>query len=572
MAPEARRPAPPALPVAPASEPISVRQFGKYVLVRKLAEGGMAEIFLAKQVGAEGFERNVVVKRMLKHLSGVTDFVGMFLDEARLAARLAHQNIVQIYDLGAADGCYFICMEYLAGEDFSTVLRTAGRRREYVPLNVTVRVIIDAAMGLHFAHEFADEEGKPLKLVHRDISPSNVFVTYQGQVKLLDFGIAKAESRVTNTTAGVVKGKYMYMAPEQARGIGVDRRADIFSLGVSLYEALTNVRPFAHDSDLAILNAVLKGQFTPPRKLRAEIPPELEAVVLKAMATNVEERYQTSAQFAGDLEAFAAGNTSSSGGTQVAMYMRESFGEKRITEKTRIPSLSSLAASGVDVPGFANPLSPRTDPETTVPPLKPKTPAGQLAQAQGETGTMVVQTTAGRSKGLLVAAAVTVGLAGAGFGAYQAFLKPVPPPAPPPERVAKVVDERPDDAPVLVPAQAIDAGLAAAVDTRPPPPPPPPKEPRLVQLSIGDITKVVGKAYGGIAKCFSEHKDDLPSTKGQAKVTFTIVGSGKVTAASSDMSEKPVGRCLEVQVKALKFPANKDKEISLTLPFAYNTQ
>ena len=204
----------------PPREPVgqvAVRPFGTYFLVRKLAEGGMAEIFLAKQVGVEGFERNVVIKRMLQHLSNVPDFVSMFLDEARLASRLAHPNIVQINDLGFADGCYFISMEYLPGEDFSTVLRTSARRREYVPYHVSLRVIAEAARGLHYAHEFTDAKGKPLNIVHRDISPSNIFISYTGQVKVLDFGIAKAESRVTNTTAGVVKGKYMYMSPEQAR-------------------------------------------------------------------------------------------------------------------------------------------------------------------------------------------------------------------------------------------------------------------------------------------------------------------------------------------------------------------
>ena len=204
----------------------SVIPFGKYVLVRALAQGGMAEIFLAKQVGAEGFERNVVIKRMLKQLSANPEFVNMFLDEARLAGRLAHQNIVQIYELGQVEGSYYICMEYLAGEDFATVLSGARGRRMHLPLDVVVQVIIGAAHGLHFAHEFTDEDGAPLNIVHRDISPANIFVTYQGQVKVLDFGIAKAESRVAQTTAGQVKGKVMYKPPEQARSGPIDRRAD----------------------------------------------------------------------------------------------------------------------------------------------------------------------------------------------------------------------------------------------------------------------------------------------------------------------------------------------------------
>jgi len=219
----------------PTTPDTSVKRFGKYFLVRKLAEGGMAEIFLAKLVGAEGFERDVVIKRMRDALTHDTNFVNMFLDEARLAVRLVHPNVIQIHELGLEAGCYFICMEYLPGEDFSTVVRTAHQKRQYVPYHLVARVIADAANGLHFAHEFTDSSGRNLGIVHRDISPSNVYLTYQGQVKVLDFGIAKANSRVTNTAAGTVKGKYVYMAPEQARGEAVDRRADVFSLGVSLY-------------------------------------------------------------------------------------------------------------------------------------------------------------------------------------------------------------------------------------------------------------------------------------------------------------------------------------------------
>ncbi|MHB8875918.1 MAG: protein kinase domain-containing protein [Myxococcaceae bacterium] len=555
----------PGAPPKDLGEPIAVRSFGKYFLVRKLAEGGMAEIFLAKQVGAEGFERNVVIKRMLRHLSGVTDFVGMFLDEARLAALLAHQNIVQIYDLGQTDGCYYICMEYLAGEDFSTVLRTAGRRREYVPLSVTVRVIADAAHGLHFAHEFTDPQGKPLKLVHRDVSPSNIFVTYQGQVKLLDFGIAKAESRVTNTTAGVVKGKYMYMAPEQARGQPVDRRADVFSLGVSLYEALTNVRPFAHDNDLAILNAVLRGQYTPPRRLRPDLPPELEAVIVRALAPRVSDRYQSAAELASELEAFAAGSTSSSGGTQVASYLRQSFGEERIAAKTRIPSLPTMAASGVDVPGFSNPLATKTDPEVPVTVACPV--PGETATRVARPGEVAMDSPP-RRRPLLAIAAVALGACGVAFGGWQLFQRPAAAPLPPP------VVERP--------AGQVDAGALLAVA-----PPPPvaaavvdagPAEvrravaPKPVQLTIADIQKIVRRGSGAITRCFEEHKEDLPGDKGQVSVTFTIVSSGKVSAAASDLGGKPVGRCLEAQVKALRFPAHRDKEVSLTLPFAYQVK
>ncbi|NOJ83122.1 protein kinase domain-containing protein [Myxococcus xanthus] len=322
-----------------------LQPYGPYVLVRKLAEGGMAEIFLAKLLGADGFERNVVIKRMLPHLTNNPDFVEMFRDEARLAAKLAHPNIVQIQELGFAEGCYYICMEYLAGEDFSTTLRLAGRKRHYVPLPVVLRVLIDAARGLHFAHEFTNEAGQPLNVVHRDISPSNLYLTYQGQVKVLDFGIAKAESRLVNTRTGVVKGKYMYMAPEQARGKEVDRRADIFALGVSLYEALTHVRPFSRENDLAVLNALLQGELKPPRELRPDLPEELEAILLKAMAFKPEDRYPTAEAFADALETFLSEHLSGSGAMPLGTFLKGHFGEERFTERSRIPTLATLNAT-----------------------------------------------------------------------------------------------------------------------------------------------------------------------------------------------------------------------------------
>jgi serine/threonine protein kinase/ABC-type branched-subunit amino acid transport system substrate-binding protein len=317
-----------------------VEAFGKYVLVQKLAEGGMAEIFLAKQT-AEGFERNVVVKRMLANLSRQPEFVAMFLDEARLAARLAHPNIVPIYDVGRQDDFYFICMEYLAGEDLSAILRMVRGRRCEVPIAVALRIVIDAARGLHHAHELVDDDGRPLHLVHRDVSPANVFVTYGGQAKLLDFGIAKAESRVTSTTIGVVKGKYHYMAPEQGRAGLVDRRADVFSLGVTLYEALTLVRPFVRDMTEAVMSAAASGDCPPPRALRADVPAELERVVVRAMAVDPDARPATARELADALERAGVAPASED---QVGDWLRALSGDDRIATRTRIPSLASFSA------------------------------------------------------------------------------------------------------------------------------------------------------------------------------------------------------------------------------------
>jgi serine/threonine protein kinase len=543
--------------------PEAVRAYGHYFLVRKLAEGGMAEIFLAKQMGAEGFERNVVIKRMLAHLSSVPDFVGMFLDEARLAARLAHPNIVQINDLGLADGCYYICMEYHPGEDFSTILRTASRRHEYVPLSVVSRVIIEAAQGLHFAHEFTDEAGKPLNIVHRDISPSNIYVTYQGQAKLLDFGIAKAESRVTQTTAGVVKGKYMYMAPEQAGNGVVDRRADVFSLGVTLYEGLTNRRPFARDTDLAILNAVLKGDYKRPRDVRPDLPPELESIVLKAMAQHKEERYASSAELANALERYLL-TSSTAGGGQVSVYLRTLFGEVRMAEKTRIPTLASLAQAGVDVPGLPNPKSPVTSPEAA---SEPSTQTVHGGAARSSTQVPVIR----RSALPLVGTAVVGLLAGGGaLWAWNHYPDNpdhrgpivVPPPAPTATVVAPpAMDAGPREAPDAGRSEELPPARPDAGAHLPPP----------VHLTPEQVQKYSLKQYFRVMQCFNQHKADLQSDSGRVFVLLTIEPSGRASDVKLEgpVAETAVGQCLVKQVGQMSFPRNLEHGLRLKQALDY---
>ncbi|MGQ0507027.1 MAG: protein kinase domain-containing protein [Myxococcaceae bacterium] len=550
---------------APAEPVVSaVRPFGKYFLVRKLAEGGMAEIFLAKQVGAEGFERNVVIKRMLQHLTQISDFVKMFLDEARLAARLSHPNIVQINDLGLADGCYYICMEYLPGEDFSALLRSAARRREYVPLNVVARVVADAAHGLHFAHEFKDEEGKALNIVHRDVSPSNIFVTYQGQVKMLDFGIAKAESRVTNTTAGVVKGKYMYMCPEQARGQPVDCRADVFSLGVSLYEACTNTRPFSKDNDLAVLNAVLRCEYTPPRRVRPDLPPELEAIILRAMSPDPNARFQSAQEMAVELEHFVTSSSSATGGLQVSAYVQNLIGQERVTSRMRIQTLAAMAASGVDVPGFSNPYSPRTQAQDSPP---AKEPEGATRMVGTPPSVVAAVRRKRRTRRMLVGAVVAV-LLGGGAAVWRSIQPPL-------EQVGKedpvMAPEKQPQRP-QPPVATADAGMIVTKDREPPPPlpPPPPNKPP-VRLTSKDIQGKLSAYQAQVYPCFVQHRGDLSTEQGQIPFGLTILSSGKVVNAkvTGPLAGTGVGGCVERKIANIKFPRHLDKEISLNTGYTY---
>ncbi|MFO0600951.1 MAG: protein kinase [Myxococcaceae bacterium] len=545
----------------------AVKAYGKYYLVRKLAEGGMAEIFLAKAVGVEGFEKNVVIKRMLPHLSTAPDFVSMFLDEARLAASLNHPNIVQISDLGLADGCYFICMEYLAGEDFATVLRTAKRRQEHTPLNVVLRVISEAAVGLHFAHEAVNQKGEPLHLVHRDVSPSNLFITYAGQVKVLDFGIAKAESRVTTTGTGVVKGKYQYMSPEQARGDPIDRRADVFSLGVSLYEAVTGVRPFARDTDLAVLKAVLDGDYQPVRAVRPDLPLEVEQIINRALAQDPQYRYPSAMAMAQDIEKYIGATTSASGGQVLSNFMAGFFGPDRVKSKTRIESLDELAARGIDVPGRSNPLAPKTSVEqppedrTNVLPLKPITAAGEPPFKRTPWG--------------LIIAAMLVGVAGT-VAVTWALTRPqtvVPVPVPVP---VPVIDASVPVAPVVVDAgpvvvePVVDAGaVAAVVDAGAPAPNPNANRP--VVLTTPMIIKQVNTAKGKFQKCLKDFRADLPTQQGKLKVEFVIAPTGKVSSVTTSLPGTEVSKCIEGAVKAIPFPRHVDAGgVGFAVPIAWD--
>ncbi len=279
-------------------------EFGRYRLIRRIAQGGMAQIFLAVQRGPHGFEKVAVLKVILPELCSNDDFVQMFLDEARIAANLDHNNVVRVYDFGEIAGRYYIAMEHLPGEDLASVLQASRRAKKLIPIEVAADFIIGAATGLHFAHELKDAAGKPMNIVHRDVSPSNVIVTYHGTVKLVDFGIARAESNITKTAAGTLKGKVAYVSPEQAMGEPIDRRSDVFALGTVLHELLTTTRFFKRESDLATLDAVANAPIVPPSAQRPDVPPELDAIVVKALSRDLDGRYQTAADLADALQNF----------------------------------------------------------------------------------------------------------------------------------------------------------------------------------------------------------------------------------------------------------------------------
>jgi serine/threonine protein kinase len=287
----------------PAGGPVSPgRDYGPYRLLERVAVGGMAEVFRAKRTGVEGFEKVVAVKRILSHLSDNKEFVDMFIDEAKMVAGLTHANIVQMLDLGKLEKSYYIAMEYVHGRDLRTILRRAKERNLKIPLDISTYVVSKVCAALEYAHRKKDDRGQPLLIVHRDISPQNILISFEGDVKLTDFGIAKAASKASTTDKGALRGKLLYMSPEQAWGKPMDKRSDVFSLGIVFYEMLTEQKPFLGTSEVSILETVRECRVPPPTTLNDQIPEKLERVVMKALERDPEMRYQDAGDLLRDLE------------------------------------------------------------------------------------------------------------------------------------------------------------------------------------------------------------------------------------------------------------------------------
>jgi len=288
------------------ADPSLPRRFGPYVLLRLLATGGMAELFLAQQRSVAGFEKLLVVKRILPHLARDSVFIEMLLSEARIAATLNHPNIAHVFDVGVYEGEYYIAMEFIRGEDLRGIVRQMRKKGvEEFPLEHAVAVGLGCCAGLAYAHETTDLDGHPLELVHRDVSPQNVVVSFSGDVKLVDFGIAKAgRSQMEDTHAGRLKGKIPYMSPEQASGGELDSRSDLFSLGIVLYELSTGRRLFKGTSELESLKMITEGEIPRPRELHPRVPEALDAILMKLLARDPDQRYRRARDVQADLEAF----------------------------------------------------------------------------------------------------------------------------------------------------------------------------------------------------------------------------------------------------------------------------
>jgi len=310
--------------------PRQQRPFGRYALICRLASGGMANLYLARLAGREGFTKEVAIKRIHEHLSDQAEFIQMFIDEARLAARISHPNVVQVIELDCVDASFYIAMEYVDGESLHAILRRC--RPDPV---LAARIIANAAAGLHAAHELRSPDGEPLGVVHRDVSPQNILISYQGAVKVVDFGIARARGNLHTTEANSRKGKVAYMSPEQVMADPLDCRADVFALGIVLYEITTYRRLFKAENEAGTMIKVVRGDVPPPSSVCPGYPPDLEAIVIKALDRDPDRRHQSAEALQADLERYIIGSKTLVLASLLAELLQTTFSD-RIAEKRRV--------------------------------------------------------------------------------------------------------------------------------------------------------------------------------------------------------------------------------------------
>ncbi len=323
----------------------SIEGFGKYLLLERLAAGGMAEVYLAKSTGAAGISRFVAIKRILPQYSENPEFIDMFKEEAKIAVNLNHGNVVSIYEFGIQNSQFFLVMEFVEGQNLRQVLNHMKKSDKHFSIDQIVYVVTEVAAGLDHAHRCIDgTTGRPLNIIHRDMSPQNIMISFEGEIKIIDFGIAKTESQIENTRTGTIKGKFGYMSPEQADGQDVDLRTDIFSLGIVLWELLANERLFTSGSEAATLKKIRECQIPNLRSINPNISPELERICNKALSKDKSLRYQTSSAFHKDLNRFLNTQYPEFSPQDFSVYMKSAFAQTYLENKKKMVEYSKLQA------------------------------------------------------------------------------------------------------------------------------------------------------------------------------------------------------------------------------------
>jgi len=472
-------------------------KFGRYFLVDRIAVGGMAEVYRAVTQGVEGFRRTFVVKRILADKAKSSTFIRMFIDEARICAALHHPNVVQVYDFGSVDGSYFLAMEYLQGKDLSSLMRVLRAAKTAVPPGLAAFIAREAAVGLHYAHTLKGPGGQPLGIVHRDVTPSNVMLLFAGGVKVLDFGIAKAATAASEAGEGGgdgVKGKFGYLAPEQARNGEVDGRADVFALGVTMWEMLVGRRLFAGKDEVETLRNVLQKPVPPPSVMRPDVPPALDRIVLRALDRAREKRHQSAEELARDCDEVLG--TLRADSQTLRAFLNDLFAEESSSLSQNIPELpEELLADLAPEPTGVRPSSRRDRaPSLEIEVVDPTGPHGRTRTPAPPFGVMATDEAdlasarpwiarRGRVIGAAIVAAavlVSLGLARQRHAAPPPAVAAAPAPAPAPSPAPPDPAAAPQ---AVAPAAPAAAPVAAAPDAPP--------------TKAGEATSDKSKGHGG---------------------------------------------------------------------------
>jgi eukaryotic-like serine/threonine-protein kinase len=579
---------------------------GRYELVARIATGGMGEIFLARLEGAAGFEKLYVIKRVLPHLAGDTRFRTMLIDEARIASKLSHPNVCQVYELGETDGELYIVMEYLEGVTLLPLLRHASQQGRPLELGMVACIVQQITDALHYAHELRDRDGTILNIVHRDVTPSNIFITESGVAKVLDFGIAKAKNVSTNTQTGTVKGKHAYMAPEQLRGAPLDRRVDVFAVGVLLFEMLALRRLFQRRTDYLTLQAVMEQPIPDVRSFRPDLPGPLVAALGRALQRDRDERFETVRQLgAAVVDAIAAGQrvwTPSDLGDQMGIRFADEIRRRgaavlaavaRPAEASRrygLPHLSEFSADGdsdlddLDLPTIDS--EAYAAPPTRVERPEGLTPGAAFAGLPALSSTTDEPTVARRPRRLWIWPALALAILGVGgavlFSLWHGRERE--------PTLLVISDERsaagasppevvvPDPSAASAPDEDASAGASGAdaagsgSDSGSGGAGDPsghagsghaPRKPRdLVRAKIAALRPQM-------ERCLNDHKDDA---SGDVRVTalVKIDVRGVVVAVEiqpAAIAATPLAACIAAGFRALRFP-EQGEPLEITVPFS----
>ena len=534
---------------------VSEAPFGQYTLLCRLATGGMGELFVARRTAAGGFEKLVVIKRLLPHLAEDSHFVAMLLDEARVAARLSHANVCQVYDLGEVDGHYYIAMEHLEGVPASLILRRASRAGHRLELGLATAILRQAADGLDHAHELCDRDGRSVGLVHRDVSPSNLFVTASGVVKVLDFGVAKSQDALARTHTGALKGKYAYMSPEQVLGEPIDRRSDVWALGIVLFELLTAQRLFWRDSEYKMFQAIVDEPIPSLMDRWPGLPAPVAKVAERALSRDVSERFATAREMGEALEEAMTGAGGIWKPSHVADYVAEHFGALLQERRDEVQAaLSGTTQVALDEAGAAGDGL-----------------AADEVQVDLDDDETRARTSATRGRSWLAGLALAAALAGGSVLAYRQWVS-APAASPTPivllDGEVETLDGRVTRAPAPVPAAPVVAEPVAPVaEPAEPEPGPAPASAEGPEAAGDRYSAELTRHQARFGRCFSATDTSIAGTP-ELSVSLKIDRRGVVTAAGltpAELEATPVGECVLDVARQARFGKQK-RPVQVTIP------